>query len=118
MVFVLFSHAQAQRFLGVCYEQGEGVAKDPAKSIEWYTKAAKQGDADAQLKLGPNGQNVKVEADAEQFTKDAEAGDIDAQRNLGVCYQYGTGVDKNVAKAIEWFTKAAEGDITAALYLG
>ena len=31
---------------------GEGVPKDAAKAVEWYTKAAEQGHADAQNNLG------------------------------------------------------------------
>ena len=38
----------------------------------------------------------------------AEQGDADAQCNLGVCYQYGTGVEKDEQKAVEWYKKAAE----------
>ncbi|MBR4388959.1 MAG: SEL1-like repeat protein, partial [Prevotella sp.] len=34
--------------MGLCYENGTGVAKDEAKAVEWYRKAAEQGDARAQ----------------------------------------------------------------------
>jgi len=40
-------HAGAQRALGCCYEYGRGVRQNDAKAIEWYHKAAKQGDTDA-----------------------------------------------------------------------
>jgi len=30
---------------------GEGVPKNNAKAVEWYTKAAAQGNADAQANL-------------------------------------------------------------------
>jgi TPR repeat protein len=33
--------------LGVLYQNGWGVAKDPDKAREWYEKAAAKGDADA-----------------------------------------------------------------------
>jgi len=33
--------------LGFCYENGEGVPQDYAKALEWYGKAAEQGDAEA-----------------------------------------------------------------------
>ena len=29
--------------LGYCYDEGIGVGKDKKKAVEWYTKAAKQG---------------------------------------------------------------------------
>jgi TPR repeat protein len=41
----------AQWCLAVCYEKGNGVKKDLTNAIEWYTKAAEQGDKEAQDKL-------------------------------------------------------------------
>ena len=38
----------------------------------------------------------------------AKKGDAKAQNKLGVCYAKGEGVKKNLVKAIEWYTKAAE----------
>jgi len=37
--------AQAQCNLGLCYEEGAGVAKDAAEAVKWYRKAADQGHA-------------------------------------------------------------------------
>jgi hypothetical protein len=34
------------------YELGRGVARDSGKAMEWYRKAAEQGDADAEQRLG------------------------------------------------------------------
>ena len=34
------------------YANGRGVPKDDAKAVEWYQKAAVQGNAAAQSKLG------------------------------------------------------------------
>lgn len=36
-------YAQAERFLGACYEYGFGVNSNPQLAEEWYAKAAKQG---------------------------------------------------------------------------
>ena len=38
-------HYQAQLNLGVCYQYGIGVEKDEKQAVEWYQKAAEQGDA-------------------------------------------------------------------------
>ncbi len=35
--------AQAQLNLGVCYWNGNGVAKDYAEAVKWFRKAAEQG---------------------------------------------------------------------------
>jgi len=44
--------AKAQYFLGLVYDEGEGVPEDGAKAVHWYRKAAEQGDTEAQFWLG------------------------------------------------------------------
>ena len=34
--------AKAQYNLGVCYDNGQGVAKDEVEAVKWYRKAAEQ----------------------------------------------------------------------------
>lgn len=44
----------------------------------------------------------------------AEQGDVASMNSLGECYELGTGVEKDVATAVEWYRKAAErGDARA-----
>lgn len=40
-------YAQAQGSLGVCYYEGDGVAMNKTKAVEWFQKAAEQGYAEA-----------------------------------------------------------------------
>ena len=59
------SDAEAQFYLGVCYERGEGVRKNYKKAAEWYTKAAEQGDPEAikgleKLEKNVNGDKAKT----------------------------------------------------------
>ena len=42
----------AQRWLGLMYVGGEGVAQDEKQAAAWFRKAAEQGDASAQYNLG------------------------------------------------------------------
>ncbi len=37
--------------LGVCYDNGEGVAKDLKEAVRWYRAAADKGHADAKKAL-------------------------------------------------------------------
>ena len=79
--------AEAQFSLGVCYYNGESVAKDLEKAKEWFEKAAEQGVAEAQFSLGLCYDNEwGVAKDLEQamywIRKAAERGDKGAQRAL------------------------------------
>ncbi|MGI6496156.1 MAG: tetratricopeptide repeat protein [Kiritimatiellia bacterium] len=44
-------NAEAQFNLGLCYDEGEGVAVDKAEAAKWYRKAADQGHAGARRAL-------------------------------------------------------------------
>ena len=67
----------------MCYYNGEGIPQNYAKAVEWYQKAADQGDAVAQFNLGfcyENGQGVyksKKEA-LKWYQKAADQGYEDA----------------------------------------
>ena len=53
--------AGAQNFLGLMYNQGEGVTQDYAEAAKWYRMAAEQGVDQAQYNLGvsyANGEGV------------------------------------------------------------
>ena len=50
------------------------------------------------------------------YAKGAELGNEYAQSSLAQMYQYGKGVETNLAKAIEWYTKAAEKGNEIALF--
>lgn len=55
-------NATAQTLLGTMYARGQGVEKNEAKAVFWYSKASTNGDADAQLNLADmfaNGRGVK-----------------------------------------------------------
>ena len=51
--------------------------------------------------------------------KNAEAGMARSQADLGWCYEHGSGVAKNKAKAFKWYRTAAEkGNVSAQSHLG
>ncbi|MFQ5774884.1 MAG: tetratricopeptide repeat protein [Kiloniellaceae bacterium] len=43
---------RAQYYLGMLYEEGRGVPRDPGAAASWYRRAAAQGHAQAQNALG------------------------------------------------------------------
>jgi len=105
--------AVAQNNLGVCYEQGNGVAQDIDEAVKWYRKAAEQGLAEAQNNLGVcylMGRGVpEDEAEGVKWLRlGAEQGYVLAQRNLGSCYANGYGVPQDKAEAVKWLRKAME----------
>jgi uncharacterized protein len=44
--------ARAQFYLGLLYENGDGVTRDYGKARQWYEKSASKGEANAQFYLG------------------------------------------------------------------
>jgi hypothetical protein len=101
--------------LGLAYENGQGVPKDEAQADSWFRKAAEQGNADAQERLGEmysygQGGIAKDETLAVSwFRKAAEQGNAAAQNSLGVAYLTGQGgLAKDEAQAVSWYRKAAE----------
>ncbi|KAF9163386.1 copper transport protein ctr1 [Actinomortierella ambigua] len=98
---------------GSLYEPVEQTNQNLGMAVKWFTRAAKQGDANAQSNLGliyhhgPGVEQSDVEA-VNWYTKAAEQGNSVAQNNLGWMYEQGRGVDQSYIEAVKWYTKAAE----------
>ncbi|MBX9755748.1 MAG: sel1 repeat family protein [Pseudomonadaceae bacterium] len=108
---------RAQYSMGVLYENGFGVSKDPAQAAAWYLKAAEQGNSDAQFNLGAMHEHgvgipVNYPEAVRWYRPAAEQGDIDALSNLGVLYNNGQGVpqDKVLAMTLYNISVAYAGD--------
>lgn len=116
-------NAKSQCALGTMYYLGKAVAKDWAVAREWLKKAAEQGSAEAQFRLGQtyfmDGES-NVSRDYDQalkwFRKSASQGFADAQSAIGFMYKEGKGVVQNYSIAFEWFEKAAEQGNTTGQY--
>jgi TPR repeat protein len=110
--------------LGWNCAHGNGEEKNLEQAFFWYTKAAEQGNGDAQCNLGVAYENGSgVEKDLNQalywYEKAAEQGNANAQCNLGIAYESGKGVYKNLNQAVYWYKKAAEqGNVIAQCNLG
>jgi hypothetical protein len=115
---------EEQTKLAAMYATGDGVARDPAKAVEWYRQAADKGDATAENNLAifyEAGEFVPrdmAEA-ARLYRKAAEQGAAIAQYNLAVLCRIGLGVPKDGEQAASWSKKAAmQGQGNAQALLG
>ena len=102
----------AQVNLGYEYTNGRGVPQDYAQAMEWYRKAADQGDAQAKYNLGSlysNGQGVPQDSAqaAAWWRKAADQGHAMAQYMLGLSCYNGQGVPQDFVSAHMWLNLAA-----------
>ena len=105
--------AETHCHIGTCYAEGKVVAKDEAEAVRWYRKAADQGYAEAQCRLGKwytyhltIGEKSQA---AMWYRKAAEQGHVVAQHELGLLYFLGIGgVTNNYLEAVRLFRKGAE----------
>jgi uncharacterized protein len=113
--------AEAQKTLGECYSNGQGVKQSYAQAAQWYRKAADQGNAAAQAALGELyevGQGVPRNATeaANWYRRAAEKGHARGQYSLAQLYLTGNGVQQDLAEALRWYREAAEQGYALAQY--
>jgi TPR repeat protein len=102
------------------YEDGlGGLKQEEAEAVKGYGRAAEQGNADAQMRLGVmyvDGRGAQDDAEAVKwYRKAAEHGRASAQAVLGVMYESGLGVPPDNVLAHMWLSlAAAQGDGDAA----
>jgi hypothetical protein len=122
----------AQNVVGMAYKYGEVIPQNPALSLHWFLKAARQGDADAQFNLGriygkATGRVYEKQRAAPRdditaaawYRQAAEQNYAPAQFNLAQMYAEGSpSVPRDQAQAFFWLQRAsAEGDRDAAAQL-
>jgi hypothetical protein len=105
--------------MGLCYLDGDGVAKDYLEAVKWYSKADEQNNSYAQYELGlcyANGRGVAVDdmAAFQWWSKTAEQNNAKAQSALSALYLAGRGVAKDYVESYKWvLLAAAQGDKNA-----
>ncbi len=111
---------EAVFLMGSAYDEGLGVAEDPAVAVAWFDKAAAAGHTLAEHNLGnayAAGRGVAADPvrAVEWWLKAAAKGDVVPQLRLGEAYEAGRGVPKNLGEARRWYGEAAtRGDTDAA----
>ena len=137
--------AKAQYRLGVKYENGIGVTRNPIEALRWFYRSAEQEYPDALYRLGVkhfSGNDVPLNFKAairwwrraaavghvgaikrleltssfNDAKQSARAGGAAAQYKLGFLYQEGLGVLVDESLAVEWFKLAAEQGHTEAQF--
>ena len=113
--------SNAQNQIGLCYDAGDGIAKDPKQAFMWYSKAAAQNNSFGLYNVGVcyyYGKGVALDyaQAALWFRKSADLGLPNAQYNLGLCYLNGQGVAQNQAEGLRWFKKASDQGLSIASY--
>ena len=106
-------HVDAQYQLACAYYSGDGVRKNEEICVNWLKKAASKSHKEATELLGGILEKQRIKREKAEFKnhlRQAEKGDCYAQSRVAELYIEGTGVKKDVQKAIEWYEKAAESD--------
>lgn len=102
--------AEAQFGLAGCYCNGSGVKQSWSEAVKWYRLAIEQGHYYAKMQLGYCyffGLGVKQDqAQAEKLFHEVDY--ADACNRVGFAYAYGKDTRKDLAKALEWYRKAAD----------
>lgn len=111
----------ANHYMGICYEHGYGVEKDPQKAFIHYSDAVfKYGNCYAEYELAKcyeNGFGVTRNVDLAIRLYDRPLRDSRAQYALGQIYYTGKGVEKNIEKAVSHFQSAALAEHPDACYM-
>jgi TPR repeat protein len=94
--------------LGVIFRDGKGGEDGLVQAVNWWRKAADQGDADAQTNLGilyeeGKGISQNYEEAARFFKLAGDQGQSLAQRDLGNLYHDGKGVSQDYVEADFWY---------------
>jgi hypothetical protein len=104
--------APSEYLVAIEYQKGDIVPRDFVQAADWYRKAADQGYALAQFKLGLLYQQkqsgiMKDDAQAAAWLrKAADQGHAGAQASLALCYSQGLGVAQDNEQAVAWYQKA------------
>ena len=115
--------AEAQRNIGVMYQQGLGVPQNAFEAARWYRRAADQGHVRAQQNLGvmyEHGTGVpqNFREAVKWYRRSAEGGNVLAKLNLGVLHEQDLpGLPQDLVQTHMWYNlAAAQGNAEAARF--
>lgn len=110
--FAFGDFPEAQYFLGFCYYNGAGIAKNPVLAHYFLEKACKDiPEAKyyyALCLINGIGGNKNLKKAINLLREASQDGILDADNYLGLCFLDGQGVKKNEKSAFNYFKKAAD----------
>ena len=114
------NHAGAQYNLGLMYQRGFGVEKEPREAFRLYGQAARNNHALAMNNLGVmyrKGESVQRDyGKALHWFRKAAGKTLVGKSNLGSMYLSGHGVEADYAEAVRWFRAAAKNGFAKSQY--
>ncbi|WP_417225080.1 tetratricopeptide repeat protein [Amphritea sp.] len=109
------NNLDAMNLVGQMYEFGLGIDVNEAEAVKLYDRCSAQGHLDCVNSLRAyKDKGYKVELKTVQPA--ADGGDATAQNRLGEMYEFGYGVKRDAAQAIQWYQLAADQGLVAAQY--
>lgn len=115
--------------MGLCYKYGDSVAKNVARTLAWFRKAAEQGHLQATYWIADaycDGEGVRRDRRKavrlyKKIIKLAESEDHsesgDALMMLGICHHNGEGVKQDTVKSVRLYRRAARVGNSRAMFL-
>lgn len=118
-----YGYAPSQFKLGQAYENGLlNCPVDPRRSIAWYSKAAEQGEVEAEFALSgwylTGAEGILPQNDNEAYLwarKAADKGYAKAEYAVGYYTETGTGTKQDLEEAKKWYMRAAAQNYTRAM---
>ena len=86
-------------WLGVLYDNGQGVGQDKKTATRLFIESARKGDTRAIPRL---------ESLTKTYIANADLEDADIQLYLAIMSEYGFGVEQNRSKAVTYYRKSAD----------
>lgn len=109
----LWGESDATMELAYLYEEGKNVEKNKEKALELYFLSLNQGNAHANFDIG-HVYRERGDYEKEKYYYEKALEDADEYFScifLGLLYEYGDGVEKDYAKAMELYRMAYEHEI-------
>lgn len=111
--------AEAQYYLAMLYNSGEGVAQDNTAAFNWLLASARQEYIEAQYELSRfYSRGIGTDTDTAEalrwLERAADNNHVKSQYFLAAAYEAGRGVEQNTTLAIDWYRRAAENGLPIA----